>query len=132
MFGRAAHRLRNAALLARPELIIFLAAAVLTAAGAFRGVQDKLDDLAFSLLKRPASGEIVIVQIDPKSLSQIDTWPWPRGTHAALLDRLVASGAELVAFDIDFSSPSTPREDEALARSVSAAAGRVVLPSFVQ
>lgn len=127
-----AQRLRKTAALWRPELIIFILAAVCAAAGLFTSLQNKLNDQGFSLLRHRASGEIVIVQIDAKSLSNIETWPWPRSKHAAVIDRLIASGAELVAVDIDFSSPSKPEEDARLARSVVAAAGHVVLPSFVQ
>ncbi len=127
-----AQRLRKAATLWQPELIIFVLAAACAAAGLFTGLQNKLNDLSFSLLRHPASGEIVVVQIDAKSLAAIETWPWPRSKHAEVVDRLIASGAELVAVDIDFSSPSKPEEDARLARSVTAAAGHVVLPSFVQ
>jgi signal transduction histidine kinase len=132
MLWGTAQRLRKAAALWRTELIIFVLAAACAAAGAFAGLQNKLNDLSFSLLKRAASDEIVVVQIDARSLNEIATWPWPRGKHAEVIDRLIASGAQLVAVDIDFSSASTPAEDARLAKSVTAATGRVVLPSFMQ
>jgi PAS domain S-box-containing protein len=116
----------------RPESLLFLAVALATAAGLFASVQDKLTDIAFSAIKRPVSGDIVIVQIDAKSLAAIDTWPWPRSRHAEAVDKLIASGAQLVALDLDFSSPSSRAEDERLAKSIADASGRVVLPSFIQ
>ncbi|MCE9523766.1 MAG: CHASE2 domain-containing protein [Alphaproteobacteria bacterium] len=94
--------------------------------------QNAINDVTFQLLRRPASGDIVIVQIDSKSLSALDTWPWPRRTHAELIDRLIESGAEIVALDIDFSSASVPADDARLAQSIQKAAGHIVLPSFVQ
>ena len=132
MLWGIAKRLRRAATLWRPELTIFFLAAAFAAAGLFAGLQSKLNDLSFSLLRHPASNDIVIVQIDAKSLDAIDTWPWPRSKHADVVDRLVAAGADLIALDIDFSSPSKPQEDARLAQSIAAASGRVVLPSFVQ
>jgi adenylate cyclase len=55
-------------------------------------------------------------------------WPWPRGRHAQLLDKLNAAGAMVVAFDIVFAeaSSSGPQDDSAFARSI-AKGGNVVL-----
>lgn len=131
-FGSATRKLQDAASRWRAELIIFVAVGALAMAGAFAGLQDTLNDFAFSLLKRPASGEVVIVQIDSKSVQEIQTWPWARSKHADVLGRLTAAGAKIVALDIDFSSPTNAIDDERLARSIAAAGGRVVLPSFVQ
>src|SRR5512147_2593989 len=100
MLWGIARRLRRAAAQWRTELIIFVLAAACAAAGAFAGLQGKLNDLSFSLLTHPASDEIVVVQIDAKSLNEIATWPWPRSKHAEVIDRLIASGAQLVAVDI--------------------------------
>ena len=46
-----------------------------------------------------------IVDIDDHSLATIGQWPWPRTIVAQLVDRLAASGAAVVAFDIDFAEP---------------------------
>ncbi len=40
-------------------------------------------------------------------------WPWPRPTHALILERLVKAGARVVAFDLLF---PTPREGDELFR----------------
>ena len=100
--------------------------------GLFAGLQNKIDDAMFWVTERPASGDIVIVQVDPKSLAGLETWPWPRSRHAEAIDRLTAAGAEIIGIDIDFSSPSRAADDARLARAITDAAGRVVLPSFVQ
>jgi PAS domain S-box-containing protein len=130
--AKSQHRIFRALRKCRPEACLFVAVAVVTAAGFLAVMQDRITDLGFSLVHRPVSGEIVIVQIDSKSLSAIDTWPWPRSRHAEVIDRLIAAGADLVALDMDFSSPSSATEDARLAKSIAAAKGRVVLPSFVQ
>ena len=68
--------------------------------------------------KHPASGEFVIVKIDDPSLQQVGNWPWPRKVHAQLIDRLTAAGAKKIVFDINFSYPSDPAQDEALAKAL--------------
>ncbi len=111
-------------------VITFIAA--VSAFGLLDGPQREIDDAHFQLTSRRASGAIVIVEIDPKSLETLDTWPWPRGIHADLITKLVTAGAKLVAMDVDFSSPSTPGEDAKLAAAITASGGRVVLPSYLQ
>jgi diguanylate cyclase len=80
----------------------------------------------------PASGDIVIVEIDARSLKQITNWPWPRRVHARLIDRLRAAGANQIAFDVDFSAPSSAHDDAALASALARAGGTVILPTFRQ
>ena len=132
MLRGAIQRFRAAVVQWRFELTIFVLVASSSTAGLLVPWQNEIDNLRFQLSKRPASGEIVIVQIDPKSLAALETWPWPRSTHAQLVDRLVEAGAEIVALDIDFSSTSRTSEDARLVQSIAKAGGRVVLPSLVQ
>jgi len=132
VFRETVHRSLRALQTWRPELLIWLAVAAGAATGLFTDLQNKINDAMFWATERPASGEIVIVQIDPKSLSAISTWPWLRSRHAEAIDRLVAADAALIGVDIDFSSPSLPSEDTRLAKAITDATGRVVLPSFVQ
>lgn len=113
-------------------VVILTLVMLLSATGLFSPLTVGLTDFWFKAFGRPASGDVVVLQIDARSLMELDTWPWPRSRHAQILDRLNEAGAEIVAFDIDFSSGSAPAEDEALARSISAAAGKVVLASLVQ
>ena len=100
--------------------------------GAFEPLELTLLDLRYSLLPRPASGTLVIVEIDPRSLRALNTWPWSRAYHAGVLERLRSAGADLVAFDIDFSSRTTPGSDGAFARALAATNGRGILTSFLQ
>ena len=49
---------------------------------------------------------ITIVGIDEESMAQIGRqWPWPRDTHARLLDVLREAGAAVVVFDVVFAEP---------------------------
>ncbi len=79
-----------------------------------------------------ASGEIVIVEIDARSLAEIDRWPWPREIHGELVDRLGAAKVEMIAFDVDLSSQSNAAADAAFARSLADSESLVILPAFRQ
>ena len=80
------------------------------------------------LREAPASGNIVLVAVNDRSIAQVGTWPWPRRVHAELASELDRMGAEQVAFDIDFSSESNERDDTALASSLSALRTKPLLP----
>ena len=80
--------------------------------------------------ERRASGEIHIAEIDERSIAAFRQWPWPRSVHAAAVDRLLEAKAAMIAFDVDFSSPSRPAEDRAFADALRRAGGSVILPTF--
>ena len=115
-----------------PHLAVFLVVAGAYLSGALAPVENAFTDLRFGLADRSAGGDLVIVEIDARSLRELDVWPWPRIYHAAVIDRLVESGAADIALDIDFSSRSTPAGDAALAEALERAGGRVILPIFRQ
>ena len=48
---------------------------------------------------------IVILDIDERSLKEQGRWPWSRAKVALLLDHLAAEGAIVVGFDVLFSEP---------------------------
>jgi diguanylate cyclase len=85
-----------------------------------------------TLGSKKASGDIHLIEIDAKSLHQLDRWPWPRSYHAKLVDTLSAAGATQIVFDVDFSSHSDPAEDAAFAAAIDRADDKVVLPTFRQ
>lgn len=95
-------------------------------------LNNALVDLRFGLVPRAASGNIVVVAIDSPSIESIGVWPWPRRVHADLIDKLTRAEAADIAFDVDFSTPSTPEFDQAFARALERAGGSVVLPTFEQ
>jgi PAS domain S-box-containing protein len=114
------------------RLIILAAVAAVYVSGALDFVEYKIMDARFRLLQRPASGSIVVVAIDGKSLQELGYWPWPRAQHAALLDRLLESGASEVALDIDFSARSNEKDDRLLEEALRRWDRRVALPAFKQ
>ena len=101
----------------RLAAVLFMVAATifLLLLGAFEPIENRLTNLRAQLLDRPPSRQVVIVEIDAKSVSEISTWPWSRHYHAEALDRLRSAGAVMVAFDVDFSSPSEKTGDRAFA-----------------
>lgn len=80
--------------------------------GALRSNRNKLH-------KHNASGDIVVVAIDDRSLRELGTWPWPRRYHAKLADTLRRTGARRIFYNIDFTLATNPRDDEALATALS-------------
>lgn len=93
---------------------------------------NELVDLRAEYAPRSASDRFVFLAIDKESLDYVGTWPWPRSVHAAIIDALVDAGAADVFLDVDFSTPSTPAEDEQLAAALARAGEGVILPVFEQ
>lgn len=85
-------------------------------------------DAAMLASPAEASSSIAIVAIDDTSLAQQGRWPWPRQTHARLIDKLRESGAETIVFDVLFTESSP--QDAALNRAMQAH-GKVFLPVHV-
>jgi diguanylate cyclase (GGDEF)-like protein/PAS domain S-box-containing protein len=116
----------------RPHLFVACILAAILLTGIPAALKNFLVDQRFQLVTRPASGDIVLVAIDTRSIEGIGVWPWPRRTHAETIKRLVAAGARDIAFDVDFSSPSDAASDQAFADALRAAGGAVILPAFQQ
>jgi diguanylate cyclase (GGDEF)-like protein len=113
-------------------LAVVLVALVGNFAGLYRPLDQALTDWRFTLDRHPPSGNVVFVEIDPKSLAEIGVWPWPRHLYAELLDRLMALGADETVFDIDLSSASSEAEDVAFAAALNRAGGYAALAAFRQ
>ncbi len=64
----------------------------------------------------PTAPDIVIVQIDNRSVARIGRWPWPRSVHAALLDALARSQPAAIVYDVLFTEPEA--SDAAFARAI--------------
>ncbi len=115
------------------SLAIAFMIALLYLSGFFERPDLMLYDAWFRLRGPLAPGnQIVIAAMDEKSVNELGPLPWPRSTHAQLLDKLAT--ARVVAFDLTFESSSDPSEDLAFALAMSRH-GNVVLPvkiSFAQ
>ena len=78
--------------------------------------------------KHDASGSIVVVAIDDRSLGELSEWPWPRRHHAQLADRLQQLGARKIFFDIEFSSRNDADDDKLLEATLARLGRMVTLP----
>ena len=67
----------------------------------------------------PASGQIVLVQVDDKSLRKIDNWPWPRDQQAQVIEEIRRLGAKRLVIDILYTGPSELTGDQAMATALS-------------
>lgn len=50
----------------------------------------------------PTTGQVVIIDIDEKSLRQVGQWPWPRHTVARMVRNLGTAGPRAIGLDILF------------------------------
>ncbi len=75
-----------------------------------------LDFLFKARGEKEVNPNIVIIEIDDKSIEEFGRWPWTRGYHAALLEILNNNKPKAIAFDIIFSEPQLehPEEDQLL------------------
>lgn len=111
---------------------IFLAVAVLSIAGAWEEFDLWLLDQRMERVEHAPTGDVVLVEIDAKTLRELDQWPLPRAVHADVTDALVSAGADQIAFDVDLSGETDAADNRALVRAFERAEGRVVLPIFFQ
>ena len=95
-------------------------------------VQPAIDHAAGRVARRAASGTIVIVELDARSLEEVASWPWPRRDYGRMIDGLRAAGASQIAFDVDFSTPTGDADDGSFAAALHRAEGRVILPALTQ
>jgi len=90
-------------------------------------------DLYSRWLRHEAPSDIVIVGIDERSLAALQHWPWPRSTHARMLQQLASAHPRHVFIDVDFSTRSSAEEDRKLADALAQLdRATLILPAFVQ
>lgn len=79
---------------------------------------------------RTVPNDVTIVGIDDLTFSELNQrWAsFPRRFHAQVIDRLHADGARVIAYDVQFTEPTTPKDDNALIEAVGRARN-VVLTS---
>jgi adenylate cyclase len=87
----------------------------ITSVESIRLLITRLDNLAYDMQLRAqvytrkplVNPDVVIVDIDDKSLHAEGRWPWPRNLLADLLNRLQEEGVVVVAFDMMFPENET-------------------------
>lgn len=116
----------------RPHLFVIIALAIVVSCDWHSMLRHTLADLRFGWHTRQASGDIVVVAIDARSIDTIGVWPWPRRLHAELIRQLQKADVQDIALDVDFSTPSDAASDRDFAAALESAGGSVILPSFQQ
>jgi adenylate cyclase len=127
-FNAFLRRLPGGRWLALAMLVALLAAADFLAFDITRIIDQRGGDvlLALNAERRPESDKVVIIDIDQKSLEEMNddagSWPWPRSVHGELIEQIAAQQPEAIAFDILFNEPDTfrPEHDAAFAEAVAA------------
>lgn len=84
-------------------------------------------DQAIPYAAAPPSDKILIVEIDERSLAEIGSWPWPRSTHAQLIEKISKGQPLAIGYDVLFIEPGNPDDDKALATAIQTAQN-VTLP----
>ncbi|HUB98594.1 MAG TPA: adenylate/guanylate cyclase domain-containing protein [Solirubrobacterales bacterium] len=113
-------------------LIVVLAAAgigiLAYATHLMRSLELQSVDARFSVRgTQEQPSDIVVVGIDDVTFSDLGIqWPFPRSLHGRVIDRLREAGAKVVAYDIQFSEPTTERQDNALLDAVERMPGVVL------
>jgi adenylate cyclase len=97
------------------------------AAGGLSVLELDAVDARFSVRPDRSPHQVAFVAIDDVTFSDLnERWPFPRSLHARLIDRLERAGARTIAYDVQFTEPTTVREDNALIEAVDRAS-RIVL-----
>jgi adenylate cyclase len=81
--------------------------------------------------------DFVVVQVDEQTFSYFENrglraqWPFPRAYHAVVIDHLLAAGARLIAFDVQFTEQTDVYDDNALINAVDRAHNMVLATEAV-
>jgi HD-GYP domain-containing protein (c-di-GMP phosphodiesterase class II) len=125
---RLLHARRPSALAFVVVLLVALGAgAAITFGGLFSGAERATVAARFELRRSHVPKDVVVVGVDDITFNDLRRqWPFPRSLHARVIDRLHAAGARAIAYDVQFTEPTKPREDLALYDSIGRAGGAVL------
>jgi len=101
-------------------------------------------DVRFSIRgSRPSLvKDLVVVAVDESTFNYFGAlhaknpsiryqWPFPRRDDAIVIDHLLAAGARLIAFDVQFTEPTDPADDNALIEAIARAHNMVLATDAV-
>jgi len=94
--------------------LLGLAATLAVAAGHLGGLGERAELIALDLCFQhapfaPPNEQVLHVDIDDDSLTELGEWPWPREVLAGIIDTLHTCGAKRVALDIILPDPQKLR-----------------------
>jgi CHASE2 domain-containing sensor protein len=110
--------------------VALLAGAAVEMTGALDGLERETLKARFDVRGADPPDDIVVVAVDAKTFGVLrEQWPFPRSLHARAVRRLHAAGAREIVYDVQFTEPTTQREDLALYDAIGAAGGAVLATS---
>ena len=83
--------------------LVFAVLAYGVFAGSFQGLERYAYDFGVRSRDRTPSDRVAVIAIDDQSIQNLGRWPWPRSLHAALIDKLRAGGAKVIASTVFYS-----------------------------
>src|SRR5260370_23843660 len=86
------------------------------------GLERKAYDAGLAAASRTPSDKIAVIAIDKQSIDNIGRWPWPRDTHARMIDLLVQAKARAIGYLVFFAEPENEKINRTLAKLMDAAA----------
>src|SRR2546428_5091153 len=86
------------------------------------GLERKAYDAALAAASRTPSDKIAVIGIDKQSNDNLGRWPWPRDTHARMIDLLVQAKARAIGYLVFFAEPENEKINRTLGRLMDAAA----------
>ena len=111
------------------ELAVFVLVAALVISNRLVPISSTFLQAEFDLLKRPVSGDVLLVQVDSRSVQEMGAGPLQRRSIAKVLDVLKDAGAAAVWLDINVQPEPQNAVPDALQREIAAAGDTVVLAS---
>jgi CHASE2 domain-containing sensor protein len=91
------------------------------------GVEDQTVAMRFETRGAHVPKDVAVVAIDDVTFSDLERqWPFPRSLHARAIDALRKAGARRIVYDVQFTEPTTRRQDLALYDAVGRAGGVVL------
>src|SRR3954470_13466726 len=116
--------------LACVALLAFATGTAVQTTGILDGVERDTVSKRFDQRDAERPDDVVVVAIDAKSFDILgEQWPFPRSLHGEAIRDLHAAGAREIVYDVQFTEPTTAREDLSLFRAIGASGGAVLATS---
>ncbi len=119
----------------RRPLLMAAAVAIAVTVGAHAGgvltpFEQESFDARMEMRSAERPSDVAVVAVDGETFSALRRqWPFPRSLYGRAVDRLHAAGAREIVIDVQFTEPTTAREDGALYEAIRRAGGAVLATS---
>ncbi|HEY5897916.1 MAG TPA: CHASE2 domain-containing protein, partial [Burkholderiales bacterium] len=89
------------------------------------GLERKAYDAGLQVAARSPSDKVAVIAIDQQSIDNMGRWPWPRDTHARMIELLANAKARAIGYLVFFAEP----ENEAINRTLGKLKEAAALPA---